>query len=281
MPSLHRQGTLRPDAPPANESQSADQSETDQEISSEESSGAPMGLNVSPSGGLDPPPPPGSQANEVQSTVELRGADQIPSEPEVEETFEVEGLETILGIPDHFAPPPTGPIIQVSPLGQRLSDESAELLARDALIWHLVYWLSLSVFAIMSGEDPILVALLVEIEHKSMPDLELRAGLSHEFDTFLLSNRDNYMRYWASQTLHSAEATAFLLDVGNLLVDKTRRVRVYLESAETAMFRELRHGETETARAFFDTITHCYRVLLAEEAGRPSSGIVGQQAPAA
>ncbi|MCJ1462446.1 hypothetical protein MMC07_001047 [Pseudocyphellaria aurata] len=255
MPFLYGTHTPPQDVPLAIEDESEDEeAETERLDSSDESSGS-----STPTG---PPLPEAPQANEVQSSDEASGS---PAESEDEYAFEVEGLETILGVPDHFNPPPTGSTIRLSPLGQQLSDESAELLGRDALTWHLVYWLCLSVFAIMSGEDPVLVSVLVEIEQKSLQDPELTARILREFNNFLLIHRDEYMAYWA-QRLDSDEGRAFLLEVNDLVVDKARRVREYLAYGETAMFQELRHGSPETARRFFEIITRCYRVLLEEEA---------------
>lgn len=204
------------------------------------------------------------------------------SDSEVQGAREVQGLATILGLPNFFNPPPRDLTIQrFSPFGQRLSEESGQLLARDAVTWHLTYWLNLTVLAVMHGEHSGLVALLVEGDQKSMNDADLRAELAREFTNFLLRNRDNYLEYWTQQTLDGDEARAFLRDVDNLLVDKVRRARVYLYQGEMAMIRDLRNGALEAAQRWFDILYRLHRVLSAEEArNQPPNGIHGEQAPA-
>lgn len=227
---------------------------------------------------LDPPYLDAPQANEIYAMYEVPGTDESQSSNESDID-----LATILKVPDLVNPPSAGPTFRRSPLGQQLNEESAGMLAQDALGWHKSYWLSLAVIAIMYGEEPALIGLLIEIEQKEIFDTELRANLALEFDNFLLSNRDSYQQHWIQQTLDCAEAKAFLRDVDKLLEEKVSRARGYLYYAELLLLQELRDGSLETAQTLVDKIHQVYRILSAEEArNQVPDGIHGDaQAPTA
>lgn len=167
--------------------------------------------------------------------------------------------------PDEAQPSNKVPEAQQSPLGMPLSQASANSLAENRLQWHLMYWLSVSVLAILLGQDPALTDLLIEIEHDRIADLEFKRELRNAWERFHIDNRDEYQRQWTERTVASPEAKGLLGDIDRMLLDKAPKTKTHLFRLERLMVASLRDARVLEARAVFDHLGDLYEKLKAEE----------------
>lgn len=115
-----------------------------------------------------------------------------------------------------------------TPLGEPISESCASSLAEDSLRWHLQYWLVLSVIDTLRGEDSMLIAFSIELEHYKIRDQQLRTRLVDAWKMYRLVNYASCSRYWTRLTVESDRAKPYLRDLDRMLVDKGTKTRRYL-----------------------------------------------------
>lgn len=164
------------------------------------------------------------------------------------------------------------PPVSQTPLGAPINQASAMLLAKDPLAWNLQYWLDLGLIGNLRGEDIMLMGLRIEIEYSKTLDPALRIQFQNAWIKYQIRNRAERVRYWSQMTLDSEDAKPYLRDLNTMLVDKGRKTRDYLRSAETAMSQEQENLNFGRAQVIFDRLARIYPKLRQEEAGNAGAG---------
>ncbi|MCJ1461657.1 hypothetical protein MMC07_000254 [Pseudocyphellaria aurata] len=159
-----------------------------------------------------------------------------------------------------------------TPLGEILNQHSAMILARHPVWWHLVYFIDLSVVAVLRGEDPALMALRIEIEQNNIADRSIRSGVLDQWSTYLRDFRDMCEQNWRERTLASVEASGYLRDLDRMLENKLTKAFSYLHRIERQMIFSLRNADVEIARGLFEKLGELYRKLREEHEADAADG---------
>ncbi|MCJ1267998.1 hypothetical protein MMC22_007884 [Lobaria immixta] len=124
-----------------------------------------------------------------------------------------------------------------TPLGEPMDQFSASSLAEDPIEWHKRYWHSLWFVGVGYGEDPILMALRIEMEIKTIPDTEIaeelhcfwqehRRSIEEEFQ-HTLSPTNGLIRF-QEKIAKCGKQKHLNRDVERMLEDKGQKTRAYL-----------------------------------------------------
>lgn len=148
-----------------------------------------------------------------------------------------------------------------TPLGGPINEVSALVLAENPLAWHLPYWLSLGSVAVVRGEDAMLTALRIKMEHSKITDSALKSQLKHTWNQFQRNNQAECIRQWTQMTVNCKESQPYLCDLDRMLVDRRRDARDYLHRLEPIMRTMLHHLHLEDPRQFFEKLAQQYRSL--------------------
>lgn len=152
-----------------------------------------------------------------------------------------------------------------TPLGSPMNNVSALLLAENPLAWHLQYWLNLGSVAVVRGEDAMLMALRIKMEHTKITDPALKNQLKHAWSQFQRDNQVECVRQWTLMTGDGNDAQPYLCDLDRMLVGKRREARDYLHRIEPIMTTMLHHLHLEDQTQFFEKLNQKFRGLQQDE----------------
>lgn len=169
-------------------------------------------------------------------------------------------LETVSLIDD-----PLGPSDSRTPLGEPMNRAQAFMRAELPLPWHLQYWSDIDVIGDLRGEDTIVIALMIEVEHENIPEEWIKTALLRDWHRFEVLNKEPNERRWVQRTLEDEEAKKVLRDIDRMLVDKVQKAKRHLQRVERYMITSIRDGDNETAKRHFAKLTQCYQKLQEEE----------------
>lgn len=165
-----------------------------------------------------------------------------------------------------------------TPLGEPIDQNSVSFLAKDPIMWHMQYWFGLYLIGVLRGEDPMLLALRIEIEIDKMPEGEVAIELRGVWIERKRVNEGEHqplivlpepLCHFEEATLETEAGKRCLRDMDRMLVNKGEKTRIYLRHLETLLDAAVQAGNIDSANSLRNRLGNLYYHLQEEEMFQP------------